>query len=328
MTVRLVQDVTRRRRSPQASTNQTRWTCAFVNNMPNGAFDATERQYLELLNAGSGSEVIEVRRYAMAVVARGERTAARIAEEYSPVFDVYLDPPDLLIVTASKPIETKMRDELYWADLAELLSWGSANVASMWLSCLTAHAAMTIFDGIERVRLPSKCTGVFAQQVDRTHPLALGLEREILLPHTRNNTVPLDALVHSGYRIAIQSDEVGWSVATKEIDGCSVVFVQGHPEYDPSSLLREYRRDARRYVLHERDDLPILPFHCVAPEDWEQLEKMHELIIGGRRDPALLDAYPFDDVGARAPWPWRSMAKRLYANWLASVNKRRDEIDA
>jgi homoserine O-succinyltransferase len=66
----------------------------------------------------------------------------------------------------------------------------------------------------------------------------------------------------------------------------------------------------------------------VAPEDWEKLEKMHEMIIRGRRDPALLDAYPFDDVGARAPWPWRSMAKRFYANWLASVERRRDEFDA
>jgi homoserine O-succinyltransferase len=235
VTARLVQDATRRDRSPQTSTNETRWTCAFVNNMPDGAFDATERQYLELLDAGSGFEVIDVRRYAMDVVARGERTAARIAEEYSPVFDVYLDPPDVLIVTASKPIETKMRDELYWADLAELLSWGSENVASMLVSCLSAHAAMTIFDGIERVRLASKCTGVFAQQVDRTHPLTFEFEPEILLPHTRNNTVTLDALVHSGYRIAIHSDEIGWSVATKEIGGCNVVFVQSHPEYEPSS---------------------------------------------------------------------------------------------
>ena len=60
-----------------------RWTCAFVNNMPDGAFDATERQFLDLLDDGSGTDVIEVRRYTMDGVPRGERTAARIAEEYS-----------------------------------------------------------------------------------------------------------------------------------------------------------------------------------------------------------------------------------------------------
>jgi hypothetical protein len=33
-------------------------TCALVNNMPDGAFDATKRQYLGLINEGSGSKVI------------------------------------------------------------------------------------------------------------------------------------------------------------------------------------------------------------------------------------------------------------------------------
>ena len=61
-------------------TGPARWTCAFVNNMPDGAFDATERQFLDLLDAGSGAEAVEVRRYTMAGVPRGERTAARIAE--------------------------------------------------------------------------------------------------------------------------------------------------------------------------------------------------------------------------------------------------------
>ena len=30
-----------------------RWTCAFVNNMPDGAFEATERQFVNLLEVGS-----------------------------------------------------------------------------------------------------------------------------------------------------------------------------------------------------------------------------------------------------------------------------------
>jgi hypothetical protein len=42
-----------------------------VNNMPDGAFDATERQYLGLLEEGSGSRRLEVRRYTMSGVPRG-----------------------------------------------------------------------------------------------------------------------------------------------------------------------------------------------------------------------------------------------------------------
>lgn len=299
-------------------------TCGFVNNMPDGAFDATERQFLHLLDGGSGSEVIEVRRYTMAGVPRGEVVAARVAEQYAPVAAIRQEPPDLLIVTGSNPVEACIEDEPYWADMVDLLTWGSEHVSSMLLSCLSAHAALTIFDGIERGRLASKCTGVYTQQVDTAHPLAKGLDAEIVLPHSRMSGVPQDALRQAGYHIAIKSDAVGWSVATRDIAVSNVVLVQGHPEYDPSSLLREYHRDARRFTHHERDDLPCLPFHCVAEEDWGDLEDLHRAIAENQRDPALLEAYPFADVGARAPWPWDAVAKTLYANWLSGLAKRSD----
>jgi homoserine O-succinyltransferase len=303
-------------------------TCGFVNNMPDGAFDATERQFLHLLDAGSDAEVIDVRRYTMAGVPRGKVVAAKIAEEYAPASVIRQEPPDLLIVTGSNPVEAHIEDEPYWADMVDLLTWGSEHVGSIFLSCLSAHAALTIFDGIERGRLVSKCTGVFAQQVDMTHPLTAGLGPEIVLPHSRTSAVPQDALRQAGYDIAIQSDAVGWSVATRDIGASHVVLVQGHPEYDPSSLLREYHRDARRFTLHERDDLPCLPFHCVAAEDWDDLEELHRAITGNQRDPAVLEAYPFADVGARVPWPWHDVAKTLYANWLSGHTKRSDSANA
>jgi homoserine O-succinyltransferase len=291
-----------------------------VNNMPDGAFEATERQFLGLLEEGSGSRLIEVRRYTMAGVPRGEQAAARIGELYLPLTDLYLDPPDLLIVTGSNPIEARIQDELYWDDLAELLSWSRKHVRSTLLSCLSAHAALTIFDEVPRIRLPTKCTGVFSQQVAMNQPLAAGIDSEILLPHSRWSSVSQDALERAGYEIVVTSETTGWGVATREEDGRQLVLIQAHPEYDPSSLLREYRRDAGRFARRERDDLPYLPYHCVAPDDWMSLERMHREITDGDRDPHLVDDYPFDEAGARAPWPWRSMATRLYANWLSSVD--------
>lgn len=301
-----------------------RWSCAFVNNMPDGAFDSTERQFSELLVAASNDDIIDLRRYAMAGVPRSQRTAPRIAREYEDVGAIRDNPPDLLIVTGSNPLELHIEDEPYWDDLTGLLSWASDNVSSMILSCLSAHAALSIFDGIDRLHLATKCTGVFAQQVDGTHPLGAGLEHEIFLPHSRTNTVALEALVEAGYQVPIYSNEVGWSVATREINGAQMVLIQGHPEYDPSSLLREYHRDVGRYARHERDELPYLPYHCVASEDWAQLKHLHQEVTGGHRDPSLVEQYPFDEVGERAPWTWRAMANQLYANWLASVASRRD----
>jgi homoserine O-succinyltransferase/O-acetyltransferase len=299
-----------------------RWTCALVNNMPDAAFCATERQFVGLLAAGSGSETVALTRYAMAGVPRGERIRARIAAEYRPLDDIFSDPPDLLVVTGSNPIESRIEDEPYWSDLHGLLKWSSENVQAMVLSCLSAHAALAVFDGVERTTLPVKCTGVFAQEADRTHPLTAGFYGSVVLPHSRLNAVPKEAVVRAGYSVALQSEEVGWSVVTKTVGQSDVVLVQAHPEYDPASLVREYARDVRRYADHDRHELPCLPRDCVTGPDWDELRRLHDRIVDGERDPALVAAFPFDEVSTRAPWPWRGVAQRLYANLLGTIPKR------
>jgi len=313
--------------SPGENASVSRLTCAFVNNMPDGAFDATERQYLSLLEEASGPNELEVRRYTMIGVPRGEQTSDRIAKEYIALSNIYLDAPDLLIVTGSNPIETHIEDEPYWDDLFELLTWSRHRVRSTLLSCLSAHAALTVYDDIARVRLATKCTGVFSQDVDGAHPLTAGLELEIDLPHSRWNSVPREFLENAGYAVVVQSETTDWGIATREEEGHQLVLVQGHPEYDPSSLLREYRRDAGRYVHHQRDDLPYLPYHCASEEDWKSLERIHNEIMDGARDPLLIDQYPFDEVAARAPWPWRSMATRFYSNWVRGASPVSELVD-
>jgi homoserine O-succinyltransferase/O-acetyltransferase len=296
-----------------------RWTCALVNNMPDAAFRATERQFVGLLDAGSGSETVDVTRYTMVGVPRGERIQARIAADYRPLEDIFSSPPDLLIVTGSNPIESRIEDEPYWSDLHGLLKWGSENVPAMVLSCLAAHAALAVFDGIERTTLPVKCTGVFPQQADPTHPLAAGFDGPVVLPHSRLNAVPTETVTAAGYAVVLQSEEVGWSVVTKTVGHCEAVLFQAHPEYDPSSLVREYGRDVRRYACRERDELPCLPRECVTGQDWDELCWLHERVLAGEREPALVAAFPFDQIGARAPWRWRGAARGIYANLLATI---------
>lgn len=301
-----------------------RWTCALVNNMPDTAFVDTEEQFLGLLDGASGEQTITVRLHTLEKVPRGEQAAARIAAGYLPLAQLRGDPPDALVVTGSNPLETRIEDEPYWADLVDLLSWGRDHVSTMLLSCLSAHAALVAFDGLERRRLKAKCTGVFGQVAETAHPLVAGLVPPIVLPHSRLNTVEADDLRGAGYDVALHSDAVGWSVAAKMVDRSRVVVMQGHPEYGPASLLREYQRDARRYVRHERDEAPRLPIDCVGPEDQAGLADLHQRVTGGERDPALVEAFGFDQAGARAPWPWRTMAVGLYKNWLAGIPKRSD----
>jgi homoserine O-succinyltransferase len=308
--------------APDEAEGPVRWTCALVNNMPDSAFCATERQFVGLLDAGSGCETVAVTRYAMAGVPRGEQIQARIAAEYRPIEDITSDPPDLLVVTGSNPVESRIEDEPYWSDLHGLLKWGTENVQAMVLSCLSAHAALAVFDGVERTTLPVKCSGVFAQQADRTHPLAAGIYGSVVLPHSRLNAVPVEAVAAAGYAVALQSAEVGWSVVTKTVGQSEVVLVQAHPEYDPSSLVREYVRDVRRYAGRLRDELPCLPTDCATGPDWDALCRLHARVVGGERNADLVAAFPFDDICVRAPWPWRGAAQRLYANLLGTIPKR------
>ncbi len=301
---------------------ESRWTCALVNNMPDGSFVQTERQFLDLLDIGSGTVDLDVRLYTGAGVPRGEATAVHIAERYAPWSELFDHPPDVLIVTGANPLERAIEDEPFWADLVHLLTWASKNVPSMLLSCLSAHAALKVFDGIGRDRLPSKCAGVFVQEADRGNTLTAGLGPAIVLPHSRLNSVPTDAIRTAGYDVPLFSEEVGWSVATRCVERSTVVLLQGHPEYGPTSLLREYQRDIRRYVRHERDETPVLPLRCTAPEDWEQLADLHRRLTTGARDPMLLEAFPFGDIEFRAPWPWRRVATQLCTNWLTSIPER------
>jgi len=260
----------------------------------------------------------------MAGVPRGERTVGHIGAAYAPATRIGDNQADLLIVTGSEPIATEIEDEPYWGQLVELLEWGSEHTGSMLLSCLAAHAALAVFDGVARVRLAAKCTGVFPQLADDADPLTAGLPAPVVLPHSRLNDVPLDAVCEAGYHVGLYSMAVGWSVISKAIGRTDAVLVQGHPEYEPQSLLGEYRRDVRRYVQRERDGMPCLPLNCAGPGDWELLVRLQQGLEDGERDPSLMDGVPFDEAGARAPWPWRAAATKLYANWLAGVDTRSD----
>jgi homoserine O-succinyltransferase/O-acetyltransferase len=323
MVVRLSRTGATGRHEPCLDSAAARWTCAFVNNMPDSAFVSTERQISGLLDAAAGDQTVELRRYTMKGVPRGDRITPVIEDGYSEVADLEEHPPpDLLIVTGSEPLAPSLAEEPYWADLAWLLSWAREEVASMLLSCLTAHAALDVFDGLGRIKLPDKCTGVFVQEVDRGHRLTAGMGSDVVLPHSRFNTVPIGAVRSAGYDVALYSDASDWSVATKVSDGREVVLVQSHPEYGASSLLLEYQRDVRRYVCGERDALPCLPLHCVTGDDWCAVQHLQARIAAGERHPAMLESFPFAEAAARAGWQWRDAGIRLYANWLAGVPNR------
>lgn len=294
--------------------------------MPSSAFDATEQQFAGLLEGAAralGSATVRFSRYALSGLERTEEVRHRLATDYRPVEHIYGERVDGLIVTGTEPLADDLRLEPYWGALAELIGWAEGATASAVVSCLAAHAAALLFDGIERETLPAKCSGVFVQEVFPGHALTEGLGPQVHMPHSRLNDLPSGQLQADGYTNLIESPEMNWTVAVKDRGLCTFVLVQGHPEYSTTSLLREYRRDMQRFLRNERAEAPVIPVGYMDDDSHQLLESFEARALSGGRDPELMNDFPFDPVAERLVNTWQSSGARLYANWLSMIQGRR-----
>ena len=252
-------------------------------------------------------------------IPRSESVLSAAALNYEDVTCLYADPPDALIVTGLEPRLTDLADEPYWEDLAHLLRWAQATVPSTILSCLASHAAALALDGISRHPLPSKQSGVYGQEVDPDHPLGAGLERVVSLPHSRYNDIPA-ATLNARYRLVVASALSGWSVATRQSEGRVLVLLQGHPEYGRLTLLKEYRRDVRRFFEGVLPAHPAIPLDYLDATGIELLESFRTRCES--RSGAPLDAFPYEEAAKHVDFRWEHTSKRLFANWIEDAAKR------
>jgi len=287
---------------------------AFVNNMPSPAFEATDKQFARLL----GKEAV-LSRYWLAGTPRTAEVQAVAEARYRPLGHLYRCPPDLLVVTGAEPKAAELAGEAYWPELEDLLWWARSCVPVAVLSCLAAHAALWSFDSLARRRLGQKCSGVFSQRLERSDPLVAGLG-QVAFPHSRWNDVPVGGLVEMGYRVAAGWDG-GWTIASAERGQCLFVLFQGHPEYEPLTLLREHRRDARRY-LNGEGPYPAVPVGYLDDEGEEILAQFAARATSGPPDPALMALFPFQAAARHVRARWRGASRGLAVNLLGLVHQR------
>lgn len=252
-----------------------------------------------------------------------------VRERYGSLRELQKNPPDALIVTGTEPVQEDLRQEPYWSQLAQLLQWASAGVPTVLLSCLAAHAGLLIFDGISRMRREAKCSGVYPGFVcDSNDALAEGLPDYVFMPHSRVNDVPQAGILDAGYRIVVGSavPSVGWSVAARACNDSLFVLCQGHPEYSTESLLREYRRDVRRFLLGRRSaPYPRLPEGYLTREGVGVFEAFARRVMRFDEDPrALWRQFPYDQVVGSIQNTWADSSAVLYANWLRAARRLAD----
>src|SRR5208283_6216557 len=232
------------------------------------------------------------------------------------LFDV---PLDALIVTGMEPQTKSLQDEPVWDNITRLVNWAADNSVPVIWSCLAAHAAALYLDGIPRSRLPEKLSGVFVCDVLPTdHMLVSGLPSRWTSPHSRYHDLSESALLANGYQILSRSDEAGVDVFLKD-QGAPFLFFQGHQEYEADTVLRQYKRDVRRYLRRESDEYPLAPRNYFDP--------MTEAALADARDRARRNHADLQDLeailslvsGAASGKLWEQSAVGLYRNWLTLV---------
>lgn len=288
-----------------------------VNNMPDTALTATVRQFASLLAGAAGPLPVRLRVTYLAEVPRTTQASEYIAGNYWPLDRILDEIPDALIVTGTEPCAATLEEEPYWGHLVQLLSWAQEHVASSIWSCLAAHAAVQALNGIRRSRLSVKRFGVFEHTPLSYLPLLSGVTAPLLTPHSRWNELSVEELRSAGYTIASASSETGADVFVRQ-ERSLLVGLQGHPEYEDTTLLKEYRRDVGRFLRGEQDLWPAQPEGYFQAEALQILEAFRRRAEPAR-EPALLDEFPTDALAGTLRARWRPAALRIYRNWLSHL---------
>jgi homoserine O-succinyltransferase len=295
-----------------------------INNMPDSALEATETQFARLLSNAADSSSVRLRLSFLPEVPRGAAGREHLdSGNYWPLDTLLAEPLDALIVTGMEPIAPLLSDEPYWERMGHLLRWAETNTTSSVWSCLAAHAAAEHLDGIRRRRLERKRCGVFAHTTLPHHPLLAGLGAPVYTPHSRWNELPVDQLRGAGYEIVTSSPETGADMFIKQSRSL-FVFFQGHPEYEETTLLREYRRDVGRFCRGQQQHYPTVPHQYFSAPALELLKAFEERATA-TPNPDLLTEFPTAALAETLRNTWGAGAAGIYRNWLARLANARPE---
>src|ERR1700691_1537579 len=232
---------------------------ALINNMPDSALEDTEVQFFELLESAAGDLPLSLKLYSLPELPRSDAGQQHLRNFYHGMDDLLNSRFDGMIMTGTEPKQPNLRNEPYWPALANVLDWAESNTVSTILSCLAAHAGVLYSDGIGRHPLGDKQFGVFEYERVCDHALTNDTSGLVQFPHSRWNEVQEDALTSCGYTILTKSERAGVDSFVKKKKKSLFVHLQGHPEYLVGTLLKEYKRDIKRFLRGERETYPSVP---------------------------------------------------------------------
>ncbi|WP_033166552.1 homoserine O-succinyltransferase [Clostridium sp. KNHs205] len=213
----------------------------------------------------------------------GKNTASSHLDQFYLTFDDIKHLKfDGLIITGAPVEQMEFEEVTYWEELKTIMEWSKTNVTSTFHICWGAQAGLYYHYGIPKISLEEKLFGVYKHHVlNRKIPLIRGFDDVFYAPHSRYTTVSKEEIQKKPeLTVLAESKEAGVFIVIAK-DGRQV-FVTGHPEYDRTTLDKEYKRDVDKGL-----DIDL-------PENY----------------------YTDGLTYVRPELTWRSHANALYTNWL------------
>lgn len=292
--------------------------------MPDAALQVTELQFLRLIGSANPIVQLYVHPFTVPGLERDDDAAAHIDRHYEPFSRLQEQGLDALVVTGANVSNPHLSQEPFWEPLGEVMDWARDRVTSVLCSCLATHALLQRSHGIHRRRMASKRWGVWPHRaVVDDHPLLAGINTRFDVPHSRWNEVTSRQVTAAGLEVLVESVEGDFHLGTSA-DGVRLVWLQGHPEYDRISLLKEFKREVDRYTEGELADLPPLPEHYLDAAA-ARIARHHLDDVGTARDAGRLPpTFPEADLVAGIDNTWTDTGKALFNNWLGLVYRLTD----
>lgn len=286
-----------------------------LNMMPDAALEATERQFFRLVGESNQIAQLYIHPFTLPELERSKETNEYINTYYEPFESLQEQGLDALIVTGANISQPHLEKEIFWDPLKNVMEWAWDNVTSTLCSCLATHAIMQLKYNQRRQNLPDgKLWGVYRHRImNRTHPLVRNMNTVFDVPHSRFNTISTEQFEKAGMNILVGSRHADAHIAVSP-DGFRLVCMQGHPEYDTVSLLKEYQREIKRYKSGERNDPPPMPANYFTEETIEKLMLYNPENMSKEQLDLLSQ-----DLSYTLENTWTDSARSIIASWIGLV---------
>ena len=283
--------------------------------MPDAALKATDKQFARLL---PGTDLSS---FTFPEIQRGQEATAYISENYKSEDQIKSWQPDAMVITGANVSDPDLETQVFWNPLQSTMQWAHDNTRSTLCSCLASHAVMQFRYHKKRRPLKQKLWGVYDHRIIMPeHPLVADLPALVPVPQSRFNEVTagqfqdakLDVIIihtHARVHLAANADS-------------SLVLMQGHPEYDSVSLLKEFKREVGLFAEGLRDDFPPFPDNILHGAGVELLAMHANAVAEAVAAKTVVPEFPESEAAQHVHQDWRPAAEQVYANWLKILEKK------